>query len=228
MKIILLMVGSILLINVFFLRLHCSIQKRRDSGEKGNLFFRFLRKFFDYFYHYMYGWMHYCCLVTGHIPSNRVRNFFYKFVFLMDIQSDTCISGGCEFRSPWNIHLKKCVVQANCVLDGRSSVYVGNNVVFGTGVHIWTQEHDVNDSLFSVLKKNSQPVIINDRAWICSDSTILPGVIVGEGAVLASKAVATKNCQEYSIYAGIPARKIGERNRDLIYELPGKPHWHFY
>ena len=127
----------------------------------------------------------------------------------MDIKENTCISGGCEFRSPWNIHLKKCVIQANCILDGRSSIYVDDNVVFGTGVHIWTQEHDVNDPLFRVLEKNSQPVIINNRAWICSDSTILPGVIIGEGVVLASRAVATKNCEAYGIYAGLPAKRIG-------------------
>lgn len=146
----------------------------------------------------------------------------------MDMDKKACISGGCEIRSPWNVHLKKCVIQANCILDGRSSIYVGDNVVFGTGVHVWTQEHDVNDPLFRVLENNSQPVIIMDRAWICSDSTILPGVIVGEGAVLASRAVATKNCEAYGIYAGLPAKKINERNHNLEYELTGKPHWHFY
>jgi acetyltransferase-like isoleucine patch superfamily enzyme len=225
---ILVVLGIALAFNTVFLRFYCFVQRKQEQGKSTNLVFRFFRGVFNISYHYTYGWMHYCCLMVGRIPSSHVRNFFYKFIFLMDIERNTCISGGCEFRSPWNIHLKKCVIQANCILDGRSSIYIGDNVVFGTGVHIWTQEHDVNDSLFRVLEKNSQPVTVEDRAWICSDSTILPGVAIRKGVVLASRAVATKECEAYGIYAGLPAKRIGERNHYLKYELPGKQHWHFY
>lgn len=183
---------------------------------------------YSFLEHYFYGWMRYCVILTGKIPSNRIRNLFYRVVFQMDITTKTVISGGCEFRSPWNIHANNCVIQANCILDGRSSIVIGDNVVFGTGVHIWTQEHDINDPYFRMNFENAQMVTIGERSWICSDSTLLPGVSVGVGAVVASGAVVTKNCDSFGIYAGIPAKKIGERNQDLQYVLSGKPHWHFY
>lgn len=56
---------------------------------------------------------------------------------------------------------------------------------------------------------------------------MLPGITVGKGAVLASGAIATKDLEEYGVYAGIPAKKISERNRDLEYETC-HGYWHFY
>ncbi len=100
--------------------------------------------------------------------------------------------------------------------------------MLGSFVHIWTNEHSVDDPYFRVLAENKRPVIIEDRVWICSDSTILPGCTIHEGAVVASRACVTKDCEAYGVYGGIPARKIKERNHELKYELGGKPTWHFY
>lgn len=180
------------------------------------------------FEHYLYGWMRFCVIRTGFIPSNKVRNILYRVIFNAHITSKTVINGGCEIRSPWNLYASNCIIMNNCILDARSKIIIKDNVVFGQGVHIWTEEHDVDSPTFAVLEKNKGAVIINERAWICSDSTILPKVIVGEGAVLASRAVATKDLIPFGIYAGIPAILKRFRNQELMYNLSGKPHWHFY
>ena len=146
----------------------------------------------------------------------------------MKITKRTVIYGGCEIRSPWNIKADNCVISTYCILDGRRGITIGDNVVFGGGVHIWTEEHDVNDPLFAVNFDNAQPVVIENHAWICSDSTILPGIHIGEGAVVATRAVVTKNCEAFGIYGGVPAKKIGTRTNKLEYQLNGKPTWHFY
>ena len=54
--------------------------------------------------------------------------------------------------------------------------------------------------------------------WIGAGATILKGVDIGEGAVVAAGAVVTKNVAPYSIVAGVPAKKIGERNKELDYK----------
>lgn len=66
------------------------------------------------------------------------------------------------------------------------------------------------------------PVKIHGRVWISCRTIILPGVTIGEGAVIAAGAVVTKDVELYSIYGGIPAVKIGERNRNLIYNFNGR------
>ena len=61
---------------------------------------------------------------------------------------------------------------------------------------------------------------IGDRAWLSFRATILPGVSVGEGAVVAAGAVVTSDVPPYAIVAGVPARVVGERSpRELSYEL---------
>ena len=60
---------------------------------------------------------------------------------------------------------------------------------------------------------------IGDWAWLSFRSTILPGVTIGEGAVVAAGAVVTRDVPPYAIVAGIPARVVGERPRELDYDL---------
>lgn len=52
--------------------------------------------------------------------------------------------------------------------------------------------------------------------------TVLPKTKIYEGAVVAAGAVVTKNCEAYTIYGGIPAKKIGERSKKLFYEFTGR------
>ena len=63
---------------------------------------------------------------------------------------------------------------------------------------------------------------IGDRAWLGSNVTVLPGVNIGEGAVCCAGCVVTKDVEPYAVVAGIPARKVGERPRRLVYEFDGK------
>lgn len=186
-----------------------------------------IKRVYHYINSYLYGWMRFNVILVGKIPSYRIRNLLYRLLFAMRITSKTVIFGGCEFRSPWNISIGKSVISANCILDGRGKIRIEDNVVLGSGVHVWTEEHSVNDPYFRVLKSNLGEVVIKKYAWICSDSTILPGITVNEGVVIATRACVVSDCEEYGVYVGIPAHKKSMRNKDLRYELSGKPSWHF-
>lgn len=237
----------IIAINFGFLAVYCRIQRKADcvlkttqegtgqeSTDKGTNsakrsgFLIFLKKVYWEIMPYAYGWMRYNIIQVGKIPSHRIRNLLMRYVFCMNITQNTVIYGGCEIRSPWNIKADRCVISTYCILDGRNGIEFGQDVVLGSGVHIWTEEHSVNDPEFRVLEENRKPVTIGSRAWICSDSTLLPGVHVGEGAVIASRAVLTKDAEPYCVYGGVPAKKLHSRNENLTYQLNGKPTWHFY
>jgi maltose O-acetyltransferase len=89
-------------------------------------------------------------------------------------------------------------------------------VSISEGSALITLEHDPNSPNFA--NRGSQ-VTIGDRVFIGLRAIILPGVTVGEGAIVAAGAVVTKDVGAYEIVAGVPARQIGQRSRDLDYKL---------
>ena len=70
-----------------------------------------------------------------------------------------------------------------------------------------------------VIPISAAPLTIGDRVWIGSNAIILTGVNIGEGAVVCAGCVVTKDVEPYAVVAGIPARKVNERPRDLRYEF---------
>lgn len=94
------------------------------------------------------------------------------------------------------------------LLDARQGLTIEENAVIAYQAIIWSHNHDYNDIHFC---GKGAPVNIGRYCWICSRSIILPGVNIGEGAVVASGAIVTKNVPPYAIVGGIPAKIIGKR-----------------
>lgn len=70
--------------------------------------------------------------------------------------------------------------------------------------------------------KSSGPVVIEDRVWLGSNVIVLPGVKIGEGAVCCAGCVVTKDVLPYTVVAGVPAKIVNERPRNLKYEFNGR------
>ncbi len=69
------------------------------------------------------------------------------------------------------------------------------------------------------------PIVVEDFAWVSFRATVLPGVRIGRGAVVAANSVVTADVEEFTVVGGIPARLIGTRSRDLDYSLGGGCPW---
>lgn len=165
-------------------------------------------------------------LITAYFPSHHVRNFLYRNIFRVHIGKNAVIYYGAEIRSPWNLHIGEgSVIGDRAILDARNGIYIGENVNLSSGVWIWTLQHDVNDPYFAT-NNEGKCVKIGDRAWLSCRSVILPGVTIGEGCVIAASAVAAKSTEAFSIYGGVPCKKIADRNPNLEYRFNGF-HLHF-
>jgi len=129
---------------------------------------------------------------------------------------------GVEIRNPHNISIgDNTIINKKVLLDGRGGkLIIGNNVDIAQETNIWTLEHDPHSDFHL---STGADVIIEDYVWIASRVTILPGVTIGKGAVIACNSVVTKNVESMAIVGGIPAKRIGLRKSNLKYILKYKP-----
>lgn len=186
-------------------------------------------RFLDLFISLLSSYERYILIKIGYIPSHSIRNFLYKKVFLVKMGKGAKIHYGAEIRGTYNLILEKgAIVGDNCVLDARRGyIRIGRNVQLGNFVNLWTGSHDYNDPFFRSKAGKRGPIEIEDYCWLGPRSTVLYSVKIGEGAVVGAGSIVTKNVAPYSVMAGIPAHKVGERNSDLRYDL-SKGHIHFY
>lgn len=169
------------------------------------------------------------CTLTGYIPSHIIRKFFYRTVFGIAIGKDSSIHWRCEFNQPAGVAIgHNTVIGNDAFLDGRMKHFlsyrkthgrplqIGNNVSVAGEVRIYTMEHDIDSPAFEEI---GAPVVIEDYAVIGTRVTILPGVRIGKGAVVATGAVVTKDVPPYTVVGGVPAIFIRNRNKNLRYTL---------
>jgi acetyltransferase-like isoleucine patch superfamily enzyme len=107
------------------------------------------------------------------------------------------------------------VINQRCHLDNRGGIRIAENVSISPEVHLITAAHDIHCKEFTGFEEQ---ISIEGWVFIGSRATILPGVTIGRGAVVAAGAVVTKNVRPNAIVAGVPARQIGERPT-VNYEL---------
>jgi putative colanic acid biosynthesis acetyltransferase WcaF len=158
------------------------------------------------------------------IPSFSVRHAALRYLYRMRIGSGTNLEMGVRVFAPQRIRIgDHSVVHFDAILDGRSGLEIGNCVDIGIESQIWTLEHDIDDPDYG---NKAGKVSIQDYAVIGGRSTILPGVTVGEGAVVGVGAVVTKDVVPYALVGGVPARFIRERNRNLRYEISYRRYFH--
>ncbi|TLX73976.1 acyltransferase [Labilibacter sediminis] len=171
---------------------------------------------------YLNGYYRYKLLKVGRIPSHHVRNVLYKIVFKVKMDSNSVLYGGAEIRSPNNLHIGEgAIIGDNSILDARHGIIIGEHVNFSSNVSLWTLQHDYNDPNFSTEGQGGS-IIIEKRAWLGPNVTVLPGIKIGEGAVVGAGSVVTKDLEPFKLYGGIPAHIIGDRNKNLIYKFKGK------
>lgn len=116
-------------------------------------------------------------------------------------------------------HLNKLQIGNNtwigqdCFFHSSGGIVIGNEVGIGPKVSILTSQHRPDDSNESVLFSplEFKPVTLEDGCDIGVNSTILPGVTIGKGAIIAAGAVVNKNVPPYEIWGGVPAKKIADR-----------------
>lgn len=96
----------------------------------------------------------------------------------------------------------------NCVILDAGKVCIGDDVLFGPAVQIYTVSHPLDAVQRKTGVEQGKAVTIGNSVWVGGGAIILPGVTIGEGAVIAAGAVVTKDVPAYVVVGGNPATVI--------------------
>jgi acetyltransferase-like isoleucine patch superfamily enzyme len=104
-------------------------------------------------------------------------------------------------------------IAQNCFIQVRGKVIIGNNVIIGPGVSVFSENHNFEnpDLPVSVQGETRKGVVINDGVWIGTRAVILDGVTVGMNSIIAAGSIVNRDVPPYSIVGGVPAKVIKSR-----------------
>ena len=164
-----------------------------------------------------------CNHVISRMPNPGLRMRVYRRLGIRVGAQSTILMSTEMHRAEDLVIGNNTVINQHCLLDGRGGLRIGSNVNISSHVLLVAGSHDIHDGVD--FAGSAFPITIDDYAWLCTRCTVLQGVTVGRGAVVAAGAVVTKSVAPYTVVAGVPARKIGERNPDLRYSLVYDVSW---
>lgn len=157
-------------------------------------------------------------VIINKIPSRTIRLAYYKLMG-MKIGKKSVIYRRAEILAPHKIEIGKNTSIGWFVnLDGRGGLKIGSNTNISSYTQFITGTHDI-DSL-DFVTGHFKPITIGSHVWICTGAMILPGITIGDGAVVAAGSVVTKDVESYTVVGGNPAKKIRDRRKDLDYVIP--------
>ena len=115
--------------------------------------------------------------------------------------------------APWNLVCADAVTLGDeAEIYNPSPVTMGSHAIVSQQAYVCGATHDYNDAAFPLI---SFPMHLGAYSWVCARASVSPGVNVGEGAVLGLGSVATHDLAPWTVNAGVPARMIKRRTRDV-------------
>jgi maltose O-acetyltransferase len=113
----------------------------------------------------------------------------------------------CDYGS--NIYLgQRVFMNFNCVILDVAEVHIGDYTMFGPGVQVYTATHPLDWRVRRRELECARPIRIGADVWVGGAAVILPGVTIGDRAVIGAGALVTKDVAPGTVVAGNPARVI--------------------
>lgn len=114
---------------------------------------------------------------------------------------------------------KYSTITWQCLIEGGGSTYIGNRVFLGPGSKLLNSTYEINgyysiEFIPDICRKSFiSEIVIKDDAYIGANSVILPGVTIGEGAVVGACSLVNRNLKPWGIYFGNPVKLVGMREK---------------
>lgn len=109
---------------------------------------------------------------------------------------------------------RNCGINTGTYINAKGGITMGDYVLIGSNVTISSGRHPIEGRNTSIFERPTepQPIVIGDDVWIGANAVIMPGVTLKKGTVVGAGAIVTKDTEEYSVVAGVPAQIIKYRS----------------
>lgn len=101
---------------------------------------------------------------------------------------------------------KRVFINASCHFQDQGGITIGDGAQIGHNVVLATLNHEQAPERRSITTPG--PIVIGENVWIGSNAVVVPGVTIGDGAIVAAGAVVTKDVPPNTVVGGVPARII--------------------
>ncbi|MGL1862863.1 MAG: acyltransferase [Pseudodesulfovibrio sp.] len=131
------------------------------------------------------------------------------------IHDNVTIEGGCRFVAAREATIsvdEYSAVTTGALINAGADITIGKNCIIGTYASINSSEHAFERN--TIIREQGyvhEAVELKDDCWLGTKVCITKGVVLGEGTIVGAGSIVTKSTDEYGIYVGAPAKKIGER-----------------
>ena len=146
-------------------------------------------------------------VVASHLVPSRARLIAYKAAGI-DIPLRARVSPGVTVRTTQLTVGRKSTINYRCLFDNRAPVTIGARVGIGADVHFITSGHETDDPACRAGDGFVRPITVGDGVWIGSRATILGGVTIGAGSIIAAGSVVNRDVPPHCLYGGTPAKLI--------------------
>ena len=139
-----------------------------------------------------------------------------RFPRNIQIQDDVVIKEGvriCSCNQTATIEVgSRTTIGYHSFIFASEKITIGDDCLIAPFVYIVDSNHQIRrNQLINLQPNETAPIKIGNGVWIASNVTILKGVTIGDGAVIAANSVVNRDVPAFEIYGGSPAKKIGER-----------------
>ena len=115
----------------------------------------------------------------------------------------------CRIWQPWKLTMGAyACLSENVDCYAVDAIVVGDQATVSQGTKLCTASHDISSKIMELATK---PISIGANAWVAGWSIVLPGVTIGEGAVVGTGSVVTKDVEPWTVVGGNPAKFIKKR-----------------
>jgi putative colanic acid biosynthesis acetyltransferase WcaF len=147
-------------------------------------------------------------VVESWIPASTLKIRALR-LFGAKVGRGVVIKPHVRVKFPWKLEIGDYSwIGEDVWIDNLDMVRIGANCCLSQGAYLCTGSHNWSSERFDLI---TRPITIDDQAWLCSRSSVGPGVHVGQGAVLTIGSTATSDLEPWWIYTGCPA--IPQRQR---------------